>query len=125
MKKLLGIIVVSMLWCNVSLSGDVTYELYKVPKDAEASQVMDLYVDGLLQGIRWANASAQSKNKDTKNFERPFCPPEKLVLEVANAKTIIDQTAKVMSKGISETELNNTPLVQLLLVGLTKTFPCK
>ena len=114
-----------MLWCTVGLAAPLTYELYKQSKvstDPQAAQIMDLYVEGLLQGIKWTNA--QTRVDSVKKHKRPFCPPPKMVLELANAKTIIHRTAEHLSKGVSESELNDMAIVHLLLLGLHKTFPC-
>ena len=53
MKKLLGILVLGLLWCNVSSAAALTLKDYKLLKNTD---VMDLYIEGLLQGTKWTNA---------------------------------------------------------------------
>jgi hypothetical protein len=89
-KKLLTIMVMYLLWCNIASAAPLTLKDYKLLKNTD---VMNLYIEGLLQGSKWTNAMTKSLNKDAKKLKRVFCPPTDLVLELANAKTIIDRTA--------------------------------
>ena len=122
MKKLLGIVALGLLWCNISLAAPLTLKDYKLLKNTD---VMDLYIEGLLQGSKWTNALTKNSNEGIKNFKRAFCPPNKMVLELANAKTIISRSVEDLSKIYTETELENVPIIQVLLLGLERTFPCK
>ena len=121
-KKLLTIVVLGLLWCNASSAGALTLKDYKL---LENSDVMDLYIEGLLQGSKWTNAITKKNNEDTKNLKRAFCPPTEMVLELANAKTIVNRSIEDLSKIYTETELESVPIVQVLLLGLERTFPCK
>ena len=122
MKKLLGIMVLGLLWFNVGSAGALTLKDYKLLENSDA---MDLYIEGLLQGSKWTNAITKKNNEDTKNLKRAFCPPTEMVLELANAKTIVNRSIEDLSKIYSETELDSVPIVQVLLLGLERTFPCK
>ena len=122
MKKLLAIIVLGLLWCNVSSAAALTLKDYKLLKNTD---VMDLYIEGLLQGTKWTNAITKKLNEDTKNFKRAFCPPTNMVLELANAKTIIHSAAEDLSKDYTGSDFDNIPIVQAFLLGLERTFPCK
>lgn len=122
MKKLLGVVVLSFLWCNVCSTAALTLKDYKLLKN---SDVMDLYIEGLLQGSKWTNALTKKNNENTKNLKRAFCPPTEMVLELANAKTIVNRSIEDLSKIYAESELENVPIVQVLLLGLERTFPCK
>ena len=122
MKKLLGVVVLSFLWCNVCSTAALTLKDYKLLKN---SDVMDLYIEGLLQGSKWTNALTKKNNENTKNLKRAFCPPTEMVLELANAKTIVNRSIEDLSKIYTESELENVPIVQVLLLGIEKTFPCK
>jgi len=121
-KKLLTIMVMYLLWCNIASAAPLTLKDYKLLKNTD---VMNLYIEGLLQGSKWTNAMTKSLNKDAKKLKRVFCPPTDLVLELANAKTIIDRTAEDLSKDMNESEYDKVPIVQVLLLGLDKVFPCK
>ena len=121
-RKLLAIIVLSLLWCNLGLAAALTLKDYKLLKNTD---VMDLYIEGLLQGSKWTNALTKKNNEDTKNLKRAFCPPTEMVLELANAKTIVNRSIEDLSKIYTETELENVPIIQVLLLGLERTFPCK
>jgi hypothetical protein len=121
MKKLLGIVVLGLLWCNVGSAAALTLKDYKI---LENSDVMNLYIEGLLQGSKWTNAITKKNNEDTKNLKRAFCPPTEMVIELANAKTIVNRSIEDLSKIYTETELESVPIVQVLLLGLERTFPC-
>ena len=114
--------VLSFLWCNVCSTAALTLKDYKLLKN---SDVMDLYIEGLLQGSKWTNALTKKNNENTKNLKRAFCPPTEMVLELANAKTIVNRSIEDLSKIYTESELENVPIVQVLLLGLERTFPCK
>ena len=123
MKKLFStILVLGLLCCNVGSAAALTLKDYKL---LENSDVMDLYIEGLLQGSKWTNAITKQNNEDTKNLKRAFCPPTEMVLELANAKTIVNRSIEDLSKIYTETELESVPIVQVLLLGLERTFPCK
>ena len=122
MKKILGVIVLGLLWCNIGSAAALTLKDYKL---LENSDVMNLYIEGLLQGSKWTNAITKKNNEDTKNLKRAFCPPTEMVLELANAKTIVNRSIEDLSKIYTETELESVPIVQVLLLGLERTFPCK
>ena len=122
MKKIFLIITLSMLWNNISSAAPLTLKDYKLLQN---SDVMDLYIEGLLQGSKWTNALTKKNNEDTKNLKRAFCPPTEMVLELANAKTIVNRSIEDLSKIYTESELENVPIVQVLLLGLERTFPCK
>ena len=122
MKKIFLIITLSMLWNNISSAAALTLKDYKLLGN---SDVMDLYIEGLLQGSKWTNALTKKNNEDTKNLKRAFCPPTEMVLELANAKTILNRSIEDLSKIYTESELENVPIVQVLLLGLERTFPCK
>ena len=121
MKKLLGIVVLGLLWCNIGSAAALTLKDYKL---LENSDVMNLYIEGLLQGSKWTNAITKKNNEDTKNLKRAFCPPTEMVLELANAKTIVNRSIEDLSKIYTETELESVPIVHVLLLGLERTFPC-
>jgi hypothetical protein len=122
MKRIFLIITLSMLWNNISSAAALTLKDYKLLGN---SDVMDLYIEGLLQGSKWTNALTKKNNEDTKNLKRAFCPPTEMVLELANAKTILNRSIEDLSKIYTESELENVPIVQVLLLGLERTFPCK
>ena len=121
-KKLLSILVAGLLWCNVGSAAELTLKDYKLLKNTD---VMDLYIEGLLQGSKWTNAWTKELNKDTKNLKRAFCPPTNMVLELANAKTIIHRATEDLSKDYTGSDFDNIPIVQVFLLGLERTFPCK
>ena len=114
--------VIGLFWCNVVSAAALTLKDYKLLKN---SDVMDLYIEGLLQGSKWTNALTKKNNENTKNLKRAFCPPTEMVLELANAKTIVNRSIEDLSKVYTESELENVPIVQVLLLGLERTFPCK
>jgi len=122
MKKLLRIVLLGLLWCNLGSAAALTLKDYKLLKN---SDVMDLYIEGLLQGSKWTNALTKKNNEDFKNLKRAFCPPTEMVLELANAKTIVNRSIEDLSKIYTESELENIPIIQVLLLGLERTFPCK
>ena len=72
MKKLLGIMVLGLLWCNVGFAAPLLYEDYRKFKDDPS---LDIYIDGLLSGARWTNAASFILNSENKKFQRTSCPP--------------------------------------------------
>ena len=94
MKKIFLIITLSMLWNNISSAAALTLKDYKLLQN---SDVMDLYIEGLLQGSKWTNALTKKNNEDTKNLKRAFCPPTEMVLELAYAKTIVNRSIEDLS----------------------------
>ena len=122
MKKLLAIIVLGLLFGGNASAAPLTLKDYKLLKNTD---VMNLYIEGLLQGSKWTNAITKKLNKDNKNLKRAFCPPTNMVLELANAKTIIHRAAEDLSKVYTGSEFDNIPIAQVFLLGLERTFPCK
>ena len=97
MKKLLGIVVLGLLWCNISVAGGIKFDHFKKFRDDPS---MKLYIMGLLDGTSWTNVYSEVKyNKEI------FCTPENLILEASNAFRIIETEAEKLF--------------------LESTFPCK
>jgi len=122
MKKILAILVLGLLWCNTVFATPLLYEDYRKFKD---ETTLDIYIDGLLSGARWTNAASFILNSENKKFQRLFCPPADVVIDLANAKTIIERSAQKELKEKSESEVDNVTIIGLLLLGLEDTFPCK
>lgn len=122
MRKFFLIVTLSLFWNNASTAAALTLKDYNLLKN---SDVMDLYIEGLLQGSKWTNALTKKNNEDNKNLKRAYCPPTNMVLELANAKTIINRSIEDLSKIYTKEELETAPIIQVLLIGLERTFPCE
>ncbi len=131
MKKLfLSILVLGLLGSNVGSAATITIKDYKRLKNTDPKDtIIDIYIEGALQGSMWTNALSDVVNEDTKNYKKIFCLPNKMVIELANAKTIIRQEipkiAEDLSLDMTESDFGNVKISEVLVFGLKRTFPCK
>jgi hypothetical protein len=94
---------------------------YKAEMMSDATATLTkIYVQGLGDGITWANAAAQAEKKSA--F---FCQPDKLILGPQNYIDIIDQQIKERSTRMTAAKLDDSWIGVLLMMGLEETFPCK
>ena len=118
MRKLLGILVLGLLWCNVSYA--LTYKSYK-DLLSNNSKILNAHIQGMLNGIQGANTFSKANNlyKD----QGLYCPPENLAITFENAHQLLkDQVERDLETGIN----NEDELILVLLTqALAFTFPCK
>ena len=118
MKKLLGIIVLGLLFSgNAYASGkSLMYGSYKKDPD---KKVYTEHLRSVESGMSWMN----DENKDP-----IYCPPGELTLNIGNINTAIDlgvkklQTIKVP---YTDEEIEKLPIEFIMLKGLKVLFPCK
>ena len=62
MKRILGILVLGLLWCNISLAGLTvnTYLEARKGKNKEVNEFIDNNISGIGTGIFWLNTSIKS-----------------------------------------------------------------
>ena len=122
MKKVLGIIVLGLLWCNVA-AADMTVKLYKQYKNSSDKILRDgaeSYINGVGKGIFWANIVTQVDNGKGKGL---YCQPDKLALHAENYLDFVEREIEFQKK---ENLLNDDDNIELLLVmHLIRIFPCK
>ena len=122
--------VLGLLGSNVGSAATITIKDYKRLKNTDPKDtIIDIYIEGALQGSMWTNALSDVVNEDTKNYKKIFCLPNKMVIELANAKTIIRQEipkiAEDLSLDMTESDFGNVKISEVLVFGLKRTFPCK
>ena len=109
MKKLLGILVLSLLWCNVVQAQNWTYGFYK-QKYVEDRTVAKSYLWGLATGYRVGQQATGSTS---------YCMPENFKLTLQNVEDIVDDQAQRMGNADKEW------LPIIFHMGVVYTFPCK
>ena len=113
---ILGFLAVSA----VNVSADMTVKDYKKSSsgDAVAILVMKSYVQGLGDGIGWANIAATHDKKPM------YCAPQRLSLGLENFLDIINRQIDIQAKQLTQAELDDSLLGLMLMLGMVETFPC-
>lgn len=70
---------------------------------------MHYYINGLGDGIQWANSGCQL-----------YCPPEDSILDIGDYVKILHWAIEVKGESFKD----DYPIGILLLVGLEKHYPC-
>ena len=111
MKKLLGIVVLCLLWCNVSFA--ITYKEFKSNPDKYYPYITGLYV-----------GFGRSISMQEKIGPRFYCQPRTLSLNYENVIDILEDEVKRASKKMSKEEVDKLDIDLLLAFGFQNTFPC-
>ena len=119
MKKILGIVVLVLLFCNVA-NAAITVKIYldaMSRNNKEITSLIEKNIMGINSGLMYANNELKHSNK-----ERLYCQPSKLKL---NAKMLIafldTEIDNYIQKGIA---VDVVPIGMLLVKSLKKNFPC-
>jgi hypothetical protein len=106
-----------MLLCVISgaHAQTVRWKQFVHPDDDADKALNNIYLAGVRDGLYAVNSELQSRGTPLL-----FCLPPKLSLTV-------DQTADIVTREAKEHggNINETPIVIILLQGLIKTFPCE
>jgi len=116
MKKLLGILVLVLLWCNVSFS-EITVKKYLELKD-EKSNILISNVAGIGSGFFWYNLLLDIEGKN-----QLYCLPENFVLQYDNYISFLDDS--IIEQRYKGTLDENHNIGLLILSKIIETFPCK
>ena len=120
MKKLLGIVVLSLLWCNIS-SAEVNSDLYLEHRDSKSKEIVnffDSHLSGMASAFTYANAQLKVSKQDLL-----YCQPGQLSLTIDNIKNFIDDQIEENKK--LNVYNGEEPITLLLLTRLKTVFPCK
>ncbi|MDA7459963.1 hypothetical protein N8886_00290 [Candidatus Pelagibacter ubique] len=115
MKKILGIVVLGLLWCSfVYASKTLIYSNYKKNPTSES------YIEHLKSvesGISWMNGEDNPKI---------YCEPKNLEVNIGNITTAINLGVKQFKKlNYTNTEIDKLPVEFIMIQGLKVLFPCK
>lgn len=110
------IIVFIILLIVANSFAELNVKQYLQDKDSKTTLI---YLSGLAEGLRWANADIKRAN-----LPPLFCVPKKHVLRIENYQNILDRKIEELreSKLFDEDKLLVGPV---LLKGLKDTFPCE
>jgi len=124
MKKLLGILVLGLLWCNVGVAAISVDSYLKARKENEkkVQEFIDEHILGIGTGIFWSNASLQSEHGKA-NKEKPmYCQPE-IALGKKNYINFLDSEIAIQKKmGVLN---GNEHIAMLIVIHLKRIFPCE
>ena len=116
MKKLLGIVVLGLLWCNVSFSKEIRAKGF-VEGMAGDNEFMHRYIKGNLSGIYSGFMYMTIKFK----LEH-YCVPSNLALNSENLVRFVEDEIKFAKKiGYYD---GKAPISFYLMDHLKRTFPC-
>ena len=120
MNKLLSIIFVSLLCCNISFAGINVDDYLKTRanKNKAVNDFIDADIMGIGTGILWSNVSIRA------NKGKPmYCSPPNMSLTNQNYINFLDQEIEYeKNKG---TLSGDEEIGMLIIRHMRKTFPCK
>ncbi len=118
MKKLLGILVLGLLWCNAGFSSKVLYYgNYK--KNPNKNEYIE-HLKSVESGMSWMQIVYNDKG-----FDSIYCPPEKINLSIDNITEALKLSVKEFkSRNFSNKEIDEFTVEVMLLIGLPILFPC-
>jgi hypothetical protein len=109
-------LVIALMLIGVASSANaatIPLKGYKSPKNADEKAFMQMYLDGVREGIVELNVVMRAEGR-----QPLFCLPGKLALTVEQAEDIMMRQAQKM------TDSDTSPIGLLLIEGLMDTFPC-
>ena len=119
MKKLLGIVVLGLLWCNVSYAA-ISVELYLEAMSRNNEKITSKIEENLMginDGLMYANSELRSLNK-----AQLYCQPAKLKLTSKMLVAFLDtEIESFIDRGI---DISKVPIGMILLKSFKKLFPC-
>ena len=117
MLLILGFLAVSAM--NVDAAMSVKDYKKSSAGDEIAVLVMKSYVQGLGDGIAWANIAATHDKKPM------YCAPPRLTLGLENFLDIINRQIDIQAKRLTQAQLDDSEIGFMLMLGLVETFPCE
>ena len=125
MKKLLGIVVLGLLWCNIGFAG-LSVDSYlkaREGKNKEINKFIDDNIMGIGTGIFWSNVTINSKTGRDNNEKPMFCSPPKMSLTEDNYINFLDEEIEWRKEiGIPTGEQD---IGMLIVMHMRRIFPCK
>ena len=101
------------------LSAETNVKAYKEKMATPNGKIVaTAYIQGLGDGIAWANTIA------TKNNAPLYCQPEGLAINVENYIDILDRHIQAALKSLPAAKVDELWIGLQLLDGLRETFPC-
>ena len=116
MKKLLGILVLGLLWCNISFSKEIFGKGF-VEGMASDNEIIHRYIKGNLSGIYSGFMYMTVKFK----LEH-YCVPDNLAINSENLVRFVEDEIK-FAKKIDYYD-GTAPISFYLMDHLKRTFPC-
>jgi hypothetical protein len=96
------------------------YQALKESSDPAQKALLEEYINGVGQGISWANSYLHSTNR-----QRLYCAPENLALNADNYEDMLDRHIAKLAKTVTQEKLDGSFIGLVLLRALIETFPCK
>src|ERR1700726_1900226 len=91
---------------------------YKVGRKADSIETLQNYIDGVGNGLLWANSVLKAENK-----EPLFCNPD-LALNEDNYLALLDRQIKDGTPAKTAWR-DDDPIEIILLRAMQRTFPCR
>tara|TARA_B110000977_G_C10905683_1_gene427131 strand:- start:84 stop:431 length:348 start_codon:yes stop_codon:yes gene_type:complete len=115
MKKLLGIVVLGLLWCNlVNASKTLVYSQYK--NDPNNKSYIE-HLKSVETGISWMNIEVKSK---------VYCQPDNLEVNLGNITNAVNLgVKKLQTMNYTSEEIDELPVEFIMVKGFGILFPCK
>ncbi len=119
-----AVLALLMFFAASSADATPTKKFYLENKDRSDTMMKErlkLYIDGMGEGISWANNLIKQLYG-----KKLYCQPENLALNADNYLDILDRQLKKEQKRIKSLGWKDkTVLALFLLDGLQETFPCE
>ena len=117
MKKLLGIMVLGLLWCNISIAKDITAIGFINGMETKNEEIIR-YIKGYLKGAYSGFLMSQVELN-----EKVFCVPGELILNEENLVSMVDEQIKIYKK--INVYRDDFPVTFFLMDSLKRVFPCQ
>ena len=121
MKKILGIMFLSLLFSMNANARTITVEMHLDAISTNNKSLQNI-VKERLEGIYYG---FQTSNTELKSMKRKeiFCQPDKLGLNIDNLiRFLNDEIKELRNKGAN---IDKFPIEVILMNNLVKVFPCK
>ena len=119
MKKILGIVALGLLWCNLSFA-DISVKLYLDTmslNNEKLTSTIERNIMGINSGLMYANNELRHLNR-----EQIYCQPRKLKL--TSEMLISFLNTEIESFKDKGTDISKIPIGMILLESLKKVYPC-
>ncbi len=117
MKKLLSVLVLGFLTCNISFADIIVSKYLKARENGNKriNEFMDTRIGGIGVGIFWSNASIEKE-------KAMYCPPPKMSFTTENYINFLDQEIEDQKNiGILSGE---EAIGMMIIFHMREIFPC-
>jgi hypothetical protein len=112
--------VLLMVACLPNCRADITVKTYLKDKKIAGGSTMDgIYLNGVGQGLSWANFWLK-----TRGLPRMYCQPDSLPLSGGAYLQMVDRQIEFLRPLVPKSQLEETTLPFLLQKALIESFPC-